>query len=82
MSWMRSPTYNEIRENHNSEVYAYKDDDNKVVYVGLFIDAKQRKKAYKSDKKSAVKKYFGKNVPDPIILKSELTIDESTFWED
>ena len=82
MSWMRSPTYDERRENHDSEVYAYIDERKKVVYVGLSIDTKHRKKAHQYDSKSAVKKYFGKNTPEPLILKTGLTIDESTYWED
>ena len=82
MSWMRCPTYNERRDNHDSEVYAFIDEKKKVAYIGLSIDTNQRKKAHKSDRKSAVKKYFGKNVPEPIVLMSQLTIDESTYWED
>jgi hypothetical protein len=82
MSWMRCPTYDELRENHDSEVYAFIDEAKKVVYVGLSIDTNQRKRAHKSDKKSAVKKYFGKNVPEPKVLMTNLTIDESTYWED
>ena len=82
MSWMRCPTYNERRDNHDSEVYAFIDEKKKVAYIGLSIDTNQRKKAHKSDRKSAVKKYFGKNVPEPIVLMTQLTIDESTYWED
>ena len=82
MSWMRCPTYDERRENRDSEVYAFIDEVNKVAYVGLSIDTNQRKRAHKSDKKSAVKKYFGKNVPEPKVLMTKLTIDESTYWED
>jgi hypothetical protein len=82
MSWMRCPTYDERRENRDSEVYAFTDEVNKVAYVGLSIDTNQRKRAHKSDKKSAVKKYFGKNVPEPKVLMTKLTIDESTYWED
>ena len=82
MPWMRSPTYDDLRENHNSEVYAFIDEERKVVYVGLSIDTNQRKRAHKTDRKSAVKKFFGKNVPEPKVLMSQLTIDESTFWED
>lgn len=82
MSWMRSPTYDELREYHNSEVYAFIDEEKKVVYVGLSIDTNQRKRAHKTDRKSAVKKFFGKNVPEPKVLMSQLTIDESTYWED
>ncbi|SFP05530.1 GIY-YIG nuclease family protein [Prevotella sp. tf2-5] len=82
MTWMKSPTYDERRENHDSEVYAYVDEQNKVVYVGLAVDIQNRKRSHKYQKNSAVKKYFGKNIPEPLILKTQLTIDESTYWED
>ena len=82
MSWMRSPTYNELREKHDSEVYAFIDEEKKVVYVGLSIDTNQRKRAHKSDRKSSVKRFFGENVPEPKVLMTQLTIDESTYWED
>lgn len=82
MSWMKSPTYNERRENRDSEVYAYIDEENKVVYVGLTIDSQNRKRSHKYQKNSAVRKHFGKNIPEPLILLSQLTIDESTYWEE
>lgn len=82
MTWMRSPTYDERRDKHDSEVYAFIDEVKKVAYVGLSIDTKVRKRSHRNDKKSAVKKFFGKKSPEPIVLKSQLTIDESTYWED
>ncbi|MCR5314331.1 MAG: GIY-YIG nuclease family protein [Bacteroidaceae bacterium] len=82
MDWMRSPTYDERRENHDSEVYAFIDKENRVVYVGLSIDSNVRKKNHKYDKKSAVKKYRWKQTPIFLILKKNLTIDESAYWED
>ena len=82
MTWMRSPTYDERRDKHDSEVYAFVDEVKKVAYVGLSIDTKVRKRSHRNDKKSAVKKFFGKKSPEPIVLKSQLTIDESTYWED
>lgn len=82
MNWMRCLTYNERCNNCDSEVYAYIDEEKKVAYVGLSVDAEHRKKTHKSQKNSAVRKYFGKNPPEPIILKTKLTIDESTYWED
>ena len=82
MSWMKSPTYDERRENRDSEVYAYIDKDKKVVYVGLAVDIQNRNRSHKYQKNSAVRKYFGNNIPEPIILISQLTIDESTYWED
>lgn len=82
MDWMRCPTYEELRDRHDSEVYAFIDETNKVVYVGLSIDTQNRMKSHKYQKNSAVRKYFGKNIPKPIILKSNLTIEESTKYED
>lgn len=82
MSWMRSPTYDDRRENHDSEVYAYIDEENKMVYVGLAVDIQNRKRTHKYQKNSAVRKHFGKNIPEPNILMTHLTIDESTYWED
>lgn len=82
MTWMKSPTYDERRENRDSEVYAYVDEDNKVAYVGLAVDIQNRKRSHKYQKNSAVKKYFLGSIPEPIILMKQLTLDESTFWED
>lgn len=82
MSWMRCPTYEERRDRHDSEVYAFVDEEKKDAYVGLSIDANKRKKDHKRDNKSAVKRFFGKNPPEAITLKTQLTIDESTYWED
>lgn len=82
MSWMRCPTYEERRDRHDSEVYAFVDEEKKVAYVGLSVDANKRKKDHNRDSKSAVKRFFGKNVPEAITLKAQLTIDESTYWED
>ena len=56
--------------------------ENRVVYVGLSIDSNVRKKNHKYDKKSAVKKYRWKQTPIFLILKKNLTIDESAYWED
>lgn len=80
--WMKCPTYDDRREAHDSVVYAFVDEKNKVAYVGLTIDEKSRVKSHRNSKNSAVRKYFGKNIPNPIVLKAELTIDESMFYED
>lgn len=82
MNWMRCPTYSERCNNRDSEVYVYIDEMRKVAYVGLSIDVEHRKKTHKYQKNSAVKKYFEGKPPKPIILKTKLTIDESTYWED
>ena len=81
MTWMRSPTYEERREAHDSEVYAFVDETNKVAYVGLAIDTQNRKRTHKYDKNDPVLNHFGV-IPEPIVLKKNLTIDESTYWED
>lgn len=81
MTWMKSPTYDDRRENRDSEVYAYVDETNKVAYVGLAIDTQNRKRTHKYDKNDPVLRYFGV-IPEPIVLKKNLTIDESTYWED
>lgn len=80
--WMKCPTYDERRNNHDSVVYAFVDEENKVAYVGLTIDEKSRAKSHRNSKNSAVRKYFGKNIPNPIVLKAELTVDESMYYED
>lgn len=82
MFWMKSPTYEERREKHDSEVYAFIDEENKTVYVGLTIDTKNRIRSHKYQKNSAVKRYFGNIFPKPVVLKTQLTIDESAYWED
>lgn len=63
-------------------MYAYVDENNKVAYVGLTIDKNSRKKRHKYEPNSAVRKYFGKNIPEPIILKDGLTVLESQYYED
>lgn len=79
---MKPRNYDERKEEHNSTVYAYVDEDNKVAYVGLTIDKNSREKKHKYEANSAVRKYFGKNIPEPIILKDGLTILESQYYED
>lgn len=36
--WMKPRSYDERKEEHNSTVYAYVDENEKVAYVGLTID--------------------------------------------
>lgn len=43
---------------------------------------KQQEKRHKYEPNSAVRKYFGKNIPEPIILKDGLTVLESQYYED
>ena len=80
--WMKPRSYDERKEEHNSTVYAYVDENNKVAYVGLTIDKNSRKRSHKYGSNSAVRKYFGKKIPEPIILKDGLTVLESQYYED
>ena len=80
--WMKPRSYDERKEEHNSTVYAYVDENDKVAYVGLTIDKNSRKKSHKYGSNSAVRKYFGKNIPEPISLKDGLTVLESQYYED
>lgn len=80
--WMKPRSYDEMKEEHNSTVYAYVDENDKVAYIGLTIDKNSRKKSHKYGSNSAVRKYFGKNIPEPISLKDGLTVLESQYYED
>ena len=82
MVWMKPHNYDERKDEHNSTVYAYVDKVNNVAYVGLTIDSNNRKRRHKYDSNSAVRKYFGQNIPEPIILKNGLTVLESQYYED
>lgn len=81
-TWMKPHNYDERKDEHNSVVYAYVDEGNKVAYVGLTIDSNNRKKSHRYDSNSAVRKYFGENIPEPIIWKEGLTVLESQYYED
>ena len=80
--WMKPRNYDERKEEHNSTVYAYVDENDEVAYVGLTIDKNSRQKSHKYGSNSAVRKYFGKNIPEPISLKDGLTVLESQYYED
>ena len=82
MEWMKPHNYDERKDEHNSVVYAYLDEENKVAYVGLTIDSNSRKRSHKYDSNSAVRKYFGESIPEPIALKENLTMLESQYYED
>ena len=82
MDWMKPKSFEERKDEHNSVVYVYLDEANRVAYVGLTIDNKVRKQKHKYESNSAVRKYFGKNIPEPIVLKDNLTILESQYYED
>ena len=82
LTWMCPPNFEDRKEDTNSCVYAFIDEDNKVAYIGLSIDYNIRKVSHRNDKKSAVRKYFKKNIPEPIILKDGLTVIDSQYYED
>lgn len=72
-------------------VYVYKDEENKVAYVGLIANKEVRHNSHKTGMfrgfptRSAVFDYFtsiGKNIPEPIYLESGLTLVESQYKED
>lgn len=63
-------------------VYAYIDEDSKTVYVGLTYNIKNRHRRHKLA--GSVFKYFSsldKEIPEPLILKEKLTVQESRFYE-
>ena len=75
-------------------VYAYVDEDNKVAYVGLTVNKKERHHSHKTGMfrgkktKSAVFDYFTsieREVPEPIYLEDELTPidaqDREDYWK-
>lgn len=80
--WMKPHSYDERKDEHCSTVYAYVDEENKVAYVGLTIDSNSRKRSHRYASNSAVRKYFGNNIPEPLILRSGLTVLESQYYED
>lgn len=63
-------------------IYAYEDKTNRHVYIGLTSDIKIRKRKHKTC--GGVFNYFksvGKEIPEPVLLKENLTPDESRFYE-
>ena len=84
MTWfVTAPKY----DLHNYCVYVYTDEENKVAYVGLTVDKKQRHHDHSSslDKhgkktSSPVYRYFqsiNKSVPNPFYLEERLTAEEA-----
>lgn len=64
-------------------VYVYKDDELNVAYIGLTINLHTRHLRHK--KCGSVFKFFtevGKEIPEPIVLKDNLTPEESRYYED
>ena len=84
MTWfVTAPKY----DMHNYCVYVYTDEENKIAYVGLTVDKKQRHHDHSSslDKhgkktSSPVYRYFqsiNKSVPNPFYLEKRLTAEEA-----
>ena len=64
-------------------VYVYKDEELNVAYVGLTSNLRNRHNRHQ--KSGSVFKYFSsidKEIPQPIILKDNLTPEESRYYED
>jgi len=70
-----------LKEGHNNYViYCYKDENNKVVYVGLTNNLKKRD--YEHRCSGAVARYFTKNnIPKPVILLDNLSAAEAKKQE-
>ena len=61
-------------------IYVYEDSNNKVAYVGLTNNIKRRHREHKEKKNGkydAVRKYFKEYVPEPIVLFSDLDVEEA-----
>ena len=75
---------------HEHWVYAYIDEENKYVYVGLTKDKRRHynhntRKNNKGEYTSTAKRYFesvNKPLPQPIILKEGLNAEEAQYYED
>ena len=70
-------------------IYAYFDEYNKCVYIGLTKNLGRRKSAHKNNISSAVNKHFSsinKEIPQPVVLEKGLTAMEATeregYWLD
>lgn len=89
--WLKTP---EHKENNITDkihcVYAYVDEENKSIYIGRTNNIKIRHNShnniqYKNKKYDTVKTYFlniNKELPLPIILSENLTLEESQYYED
>lgn len=69
----------------NNFVYAYVDEENKTVYIGLTCDKINRDWSHRHKKDSTVFKYFNsiiKEIPDPIYLEENLSKTNAQAKED
>lgn len=89
--WLRTPEHKENNVNDKVHcVYAYIDEENKSIYIGRTNNIKIRHNRHsniqhKNKKYDTVKTYFlnnDKDLPLPIILSENLTLEESQFYED
>ena len=80
-----------FNDGRNRCVYTYVDEENKVAYVGLTVNIEERDKSHRTGyyhglkKFSAVYEYFtsiNKDVPQPNIVKDNLSIPEAQELED
>ena len=74
-------TINNFKKSHC--IYVYKDEELNVAYIGLTSNIKSRHSRHKQT--GSVYEYFKKiekEIPQPTILKDNLTPDESRFFED
>lgn len=89
--WLRTPEHKENNVNDKAHcVYAYIDEENKSIYIGRTNNIKIRHNSHnniqhKNKKYDTVKTYFlnnDKDLPLPIILSENLTLEESQYYED
>lgn len=89
--WLKTPEHKENKINDKVHcVYAYVDNENKAIYIGRTNDIKIRHNRHnnlmhKYKKYDIVKTYFlegDKELPSPIILAQNLTLEESQYYED
>lgn len=82
MYWLK-PKTNKHKNAHC--IYAYLDEENKVVYVGQTMRLVDRDKEHRTNKKSSVFKYFDelkKEIPHPIVLERNLQDKQAQVQED
>lgn len=89
--WLKTPEHKENNINDKIHcVYAYVDEENKSIYIGRTNNIKIRHSRHnniqnKNKKYDTVKTYFlntNKELPLPIILSENLTLEESQYYED
>lgn len=85
--WLKDYTWFK-KHSHSKDdyvVYVYRDEKNKVAYVGLSYYMKGRHYQHRKDDKDTVKRYFdsiGKEVPMYIIVMDCLKQNDAQYYED